>query len=79
MATYGTDGNFVRLIKDSLSFTGSESVNEYKIETPEFVKNGKNSIRVAIKFKRIAYNKILTIFMPTILINLVSTYFQKVR
>ena len=72
MATYGTDGNFVRLKSNSLSFTGSENVNEYKIETPEFMKTGKNSIKIAIKFKRIAYNKILTTLMPTILINLVS-------
>ena len=33
MATYGTDGNFVRLKSNSLSFTGSENVNEYKLQS----------------------------------------------
>ena len=67
----GTDGKFIDLRGGSLMFNGPGNVNQYRLEVPSMIKTKGNSIRILIKFIRLPYNHMLTILMPTILINLV--------
>ena len=67
----GTDGKFIDLRGGNLTSNIPGNVNQYKLEVPSMVKAKGNSIRILIKFTRLPYNCILTMLMPTILINLV--------
>jgi len=67
----GTDGKFIDLKGGNLTFNAPGTVNQYKLEVPSMVKAKGNSIRILIKFTRLPYNHMLTILMPTILINMV--------
>ena len=67
----GTDGKFVDLKAGILTFNGPTNVNQYRLEVPSIIKTKGNSIKILVKFTRLPYNSMLTILMPTILINLV--------
>ena len=71
MEPEGTDGKFIDLRGENLTSNAPGNVNQYKLEVPSMVKTKGNSIRILIKFTRLPYNHMLTILMPTILINLV--------
>lgn len=67
----GTDAKFVELMGDTLIFNGPENVNEYRLEAPSMIKAKGNSIKILVKFTRLPFKSILTILLPTMLINLV--------
>ena len=67
----GTDGRFINLYLKDLTFNGPSNVNQYRLEDPSMIKTKGNSIKIQVKFTRLPYNSMLTIIMPTILINLV--------
>ena len=69
------DDQFVKLVQDTLIYTGPNIVNQYDIEPLEFIESEKdNAIRIQIKFHRRIYNKLLNVGLPTILTNLVSIH-----
>ena len=69
------DDQFVKLVQDTLIYTGPHIVNQYDIEPLEFIDSEKdNAIRIQIKFHRRIYNKLLNVGLPTILTNLVSIF-----
>ena len=70
----GTEAKFIELMGKKLTFNGRENVNQYTLEAPLMIKKKGNSIINLVKFTRLPYNIMLTIFLPTILINLVRQY-----
>ena len=86
----GNTGNFVKLIKNKLNYLGPVDLTQYFTkrftihDDDELLKtltNGNKGVQVEFIFSRRLLNQILTVFMPTIALVIVSfcTSFFKVK
>ena len=76
LKTDSDSGHDIQLNPKILEFIGSYSLGESKIKNYKIhqEKNKKNKITVLITFERQLIYMIMNAFLPTILINIVSTY-----
>ena len=77
-------GNFANLTKGALEYRGPKDLTQYYIEgytMTESNKRGKAAIVVEFTFKRTVLNEMLTTFLPSAAVCIVSfsTNFYKVR
>ena len=75
----GNDGEDIELVKGSLMYSGSENVLQYVIGEFRYAAVEDDKIEIRIDFSRDIVNDILTIFIPCILICIVSmSYLKKI-
>ena len=86
----GNTGNFAKLIKNELKYLGPVDLTQYFVKNftihdeDDLLKtstNGNKGVQIDFIFSRRLLNQVLTVFMPTIAIVIVSfcTTFFKVR
>ena len=68
----GNDGEEIELVEGSLIYSGSKNVLQYVIEDLEYAAFEDDKIEIKIGFSRDIVNDMLTIFIPCILICVVS-------
>ena len=77
----GNSGEFTKLIKDKLSYLGAVDLTQYYVLSYEIIDeyeflnkstHGNKGVQVDFIFSRRLLNQILTVFMPTIAIVIVS-------
>ena len=69
----GNAGEKIELVNGNLIYSGSENVQRYVIEEFEYSKSKDEKIKIRIGFSRDIVHDMLTIFLPCILICIVST------
>ena len=74
----GNDGEEIELVEGSLIYSGSKNVLQYVIEDLEYSAFEDDNIEIRIGFTRNIGNEMLTIFIPCILICVVSIIFWSV-
>ena len=77
----GKSGNFVRLMKEELQYLGPADLTQYFVQSynitdsDDYVMSstkGRRGIQVDIVFSRRLLNKIITVFLPCMLLCIVS-------
>ena len=71
----GNDGEEIELVEGNLIYSGSKNVLQYVIEGLEYSAFEDDNIKIKIGFTRDIGNEMLTIFIPCILICIVSIIF----
>ena len=74
----GNDGEEIELVEGSLIYSGSKNVLQYVIEEFEYSAFEDDKIEIRIGFSRDIVNDMLTIFIPCILICIVSIIYCSV-
>ena len=62
---------FTRLVKGSFEYSGSKILMKYKVRSIEMIRN-KTGLKVKIKIGRTLLSIVMTIFIPTLLINIIG-------
>ena len=79
--SYGNTGKFTKLVKDKLDYLGPVDLTQYFIQSYAIIDDnevlnksthGNKGVQVDFIFSRRLLNQVLTLFMPTIAIVIVS-------
>ena len=76
----GKGGDFASLFTDKLAYLGRDEVNQYVVySTKMLTKNNNDQLEIEVKMGRNLLTLILTTFVPTVLLNMISyatTFFK---